>query len=86
MKSRFDEKELAGLIYDKLANNDGHEMFEPFMTDNMALILGDKTGEKCKIALTSGDTEFVLTLERHEKGDFEIFENEPTLRIGGGEI
>lgn len=86
MKSRFDEKELAELVYDKLANNDEFEMFEPFMADDMVLVLGNRTGEKCKIALTSGDTEFVLTLERHEKGDFEIFENEPTLRISGGEI
>lgn len=80
--SRFNEQELADLFYDKLADNDEHEQFEPFMADNMAVVRDERTG-KFMIALTSDDTEFVWTLERHEKGKFEVFEDEPTLKIGG---
>ena len=79
--SRFDERELADLVYDKLADNDEHEMFEPFMADEMAVVR-DKSGQMM-IAIVSDDTEFVWKLERHEKGEFEVFENEPTLKIGG---
>lgn len=79
--SRFNETELADLFYDKLCNNDENEMFEPFMADDMALVYDNKTGRH-QIALTSNDTEFVWTLEKHDKGNFEVFENEPTLKIG----
>lgn len=81
MESRFSEQELADLFYDKLCNNDKHEVFEPCMADDMALIYDHSRG-KHQIALVSGDTEFVWTLTRHDKGDFEVFENEPTLKIG----
>lgn len=80
--SRYDERKLADLVYDKLADNDEHEQFEPFMADDMAVVRDERTG-KYMIALTSDDTEFVWTLERHERGEFTVFENEPTLKIGG---
>lgn len=80
--SRYDERELADLVYDKLADNDENEQFEPFMADDM-LVARDKRTGKYVIALTSDDTEFVWTLERHERGEFTVFENEPTLKIGG---
>ena len=71
--SRFDEQELADLVYDKLADNDEHERFEPFMADDMAVVR-DRSGQ-FMIAIVSGDTEFVWRLERHEKGEFEVFED-----------
>lgn len=80
--SRYDEHKLADLVYDKLANNDESEQFEPFMADDMAVVRDERTG-KYMIALTSDDTEFVWTLERHERGEFTVFEDEPTLKIGG---
>lgn len=79
--SRFNETQLAKLFYDKLCDNDEYEMFEPFMADDMALVYDYKTGQH-QIALTSDDTEFVWTLEKHNKGDFTVFENEPTIKIG----
>lgn len=80
--SRYDEHKLADLVYDKLADNDENEQFEPFMADDMAVVRDERTG-KYMIALTSDDTEFVWTLERHERSEFTVFENEPTLKIGG---
>lgn len=80
--SRYDERQLADLVYDKLADNDEHEQFEPFMADDMAVVRDERTG-KYMIALTSDDTEFVWTLERHERGEFTVFENDPALKIRG---
>ncbi len=74
----INEQQLADLFYDKLCNNDNNEMFEPSMVDNMAVVYDEKD-RQYKIALTIGDVEFVWTLEKHDKGDFTVFENETAI-------
>ena len=75
---------LAELIYDKLADNDEYEQFNPCWADDMCVVY--KQDGTPVIALLKGDTEYVLKIEKHEKGAFEVYENEPTLKIADGKI
>ena len=70
-------RELADAIYDKICDNDGG--FEHSQADNLC-VGTDKRG--AFIAMTIDDTEYVLRFTKNEKGNFEIFENESTLKIG----
>lgn len=65
--------DFANLIYDKLANNDNNEQFEPYMVNDMVLIITDNKAPK--IAFIKDDTEYVLSFQENKNGEFKIFEN-----------
>lgn len=75
------ERLMADLVYDKLADNDtAFECFDKARhADDMCVGVFDGV---CKIAILVGDTEYVFTLDEHKQGEFEIYDNDPTLQIG----
>lgn len=68
-------KEMAELIYDKLADNDEYEQFDHEHTDDMCLVAADGI-----IAIVMDGVEYVLRLERNELGNYKVFENTEWLK------
>ena len=66
----MDKYKLMDLIYDKLADNDEQEQFEPSMTEDMCL---DMSGEP-KIAIVIDDVEYVLSIKANGKNEREVYD------------
>ena len=54
---------LMDLIYDKLADNDEQEQFEPSMTEDMCVVNDWQNGGEPKIAIIIDDVENVLSIK-----------------------
>ena len=77
-------REMADAIFDKLCDNDENTQFNHSWGDD--IVVGTNSSGEVFLGVLIGDTEFYMKLERHEKGDFKIFENEPLLKISAGKI
>ena len=65
---------LMDLIYDKLANNDEREMFEPYMTEDMCCVTDMNTKEP-QIAFVIDGVEYVLNVVEHkDPNNWEVYE------------
>ena len=62
------------LIYDKLADNDEQERFEPSMTEDMCVVNDWQNGGEPKIAIIIDDVEYVLSIKANGKNEREVYE------------
>ena len=72
----MDKHKLMELIYDKLADNDEQEQFEPSMTEDMCVVNDWQNGGEPKIAIIIDDVEYVLSIKANGKSEREVYEAE----------
>ena len=65
---------LMELIYDKLADNDEQEQFEPSTTEDMCVVNDWQNGGEPKIAIIIDDVEYVLSIKANGKNEREVYE------------
>lgn len=65
---------LMELIYDKLADNDEQEQFEPSMTEDMCVVNDWQNGDEPKIAIIINDVEYVLSIKANGKNEREVYD------------
>ena len=70
----MDKYKLMDLIYDKLADNDEQEQFEPIMTEDMCVVNDWQNGGEPKIAIIIDDVEYVLSIKANGKNEREVYE------------
>ena len=70
----MDKYKLMDLIYDKLADNDEREQFEPSMTEDMCVVNDWQNGGEPKIAIVIDDVEYVLSIKSNGKNEREVYE------------
>ena len=70
----MDKHKLMDLIYDKLADNDEQEQFEPSMTEDMCVVNDWQNGGEPKIAIIIDDVEYVLSIKANGKNEREVYE------------
>lgn len=71
----MDKYKLIDLIYDKLADNDEQEQFEPSMTEEMCVVNDWQNGGEPLIAIVINGVEYVLTLKEHSKpSEWQVYE------------
>lgn len=70
----MDKYKLMDLIYDKLADNDEQEQFEPSTTEDMCVVNDWQNGGEPKIAIIIDDVEYVLSIKANGKNEREVYE------------
>lgn len=76
----MDKYKLMDLIYDKLANNDEQEQFEPSTADDMCVVNDWQNGGEPKIAIVIDNVEYVLSVEAHKKpSEWQVYEPTPYI-------
>lgn len=71
----MDKYKLMDLIYDKLANNDEMEQFEPSVVDDMCVVNDWQNGGEPKIAFTYDNKEYVLSVKENDGFDnWQVYE------------
>ena len=70
----MDKYKLMDLIYDKLADNDEQEQFEPSMTEDMCVVNDWQDGGEPKIAIIIDDVEYVLSIKANGKNEREVYD------------
>lgn len=70
----MNKNKLMELIYDKLADNDEQEQFEPSMAEDMCVVNGWQDGGEPKIAIVIDDVEYVLSIKANGKNEREVYE------------
>lgn len=71
----MDKYKLMDLIYDKLADNDEQEQFEPSMADEMCVVNDWQDGGEPKIAIVYEGKEFVLSVKENVKpSEWQVYE------------
>ena len=65
---------LMELIYDKLADNDEQEQFEPSMAEDMCVANDWQDDGKPKIAIVIDGVEYVLSIKANGKNEREFYE------------
>lgn len=65
---------LMELIYDKLADNDEQEQFEPSMTEDMCVVNDWQNSGEPKIAIIIDDVEYVLSIKANGKNEREVYD------------
>lgn len=70
----MDKYKLMDLIYDKLANNDEMEQFEPSIVDDMCVANDWQNGGAPKIAIVIDGVEYVLSIKANDKDEREFYD------------
>lgn len=78
----MDKYKLMDLIYDKLADNDEQEQFEPSMTEDMCVVNDWQNGGEPLIAFTYGDKEYVLSIKVNGPSEWQVFNYDNGFNIG----
>lgn len=63
----MDKYKLMDMIYDKLADNDEQEQFEPSMAEDMCVASDWQDNGEPKIAIVIDGVEYVLSVKVNEK-------------------
>lgn len=70
----MDKYKLMDLIYDKLANNDEMEQFEPSLASDMCVANDWQNGGAPKIAIVIDGVEYVLSIKANDKDEREFYD------------
>ena len=72
----MDKYKLMDMIYDKLADNDEQEQFEPSMAEDMCVANDWQDDGEPKIAIVIDGVEYVLSIKANGKNEREFYEAE----------
>ena len=70
----MNKNKLMDMIYDKLADNDEQEQFEPSMIEDMCVVNDWQNGGEPKIAIIIDDIEYVLSIKANSKNEREVYD------------
>ena len=70
----MNKNKLMDMIYDKLADNDEQEQFEPSMIEDMCVVNDWQNGGEPKIAIIIDDVEYVLSIKANSKNEREVYD------------